>query len=270
MRTVFPYPMYLLVSILMSLVSTHAFANSSTKNLTRDKYPFANSQILRFVGCSKGKVSIIPVRNENGEFLIISNRLDEECFETISGETAKRLPGETTEQYNAKMKFEWKKSRNGDQNYRSAQIHSPFHLACSEKCKYMEESILAIADNYYFLSYPSDWGITAELINKNAIWFGVQMATHQRNFTFQINEELLVHLPNGETEFYDDYILVKRQKSYFEGGGAFWFDSKRDYSGNIIEYIDRSDGTCVSSSRFHENMKNSLIGIGKKEFCVLR
>jgi hypothetical protein len=93
------------------------------------------------------------------------------------------------------------------------------------------------------------------------------MSTHRRNYFFDINTKLFTSLPNGELEFKKDHILVKGQKSYFEGGGAFWFDSKRNYSGEIIELISK-DNTCKDITMFHESIQKAMKKQGLQEFCV--
>ena len=42
--------------------------------------------------------------------------------------------------------------------------------------------------------------------------------------------------PNGSLKFYKDYVLALGQKSYFKGGGAFWYDSHIDYNQKLAIY----------------------------------
>ena len=77
----------------------------------------------------------------------------------------------------------------------------------------------------------------------------------------------MTSLPNGKIEFKKDHILVKGQKSYFEGGGAFWFDSKRNYSGEIIELISK-DNTCEDITMFHESIQKAMKKQRLQKFCV--
>ncbi len=95
------------------------------------------------------------------------------------------------------------------------------------------------------------------------------MTTHVRNYIFDINTKLFTSLPDGGLKFKKDHILVKGQKSYFEGGGAFWFESKRTYSGEIIELISEGN-TCEDITRFQEWLQKAMKKQGLQEFCVTR
>ena len=49
--------------------------------------------------------------------------------------------------------------------------------------------------------------------------------------------------------------------------GAFWFNSKVDYSGEIIELISDGD-TCVEIESFYENIQKAMKSQGLVTFCV--
>ena len=113
----------------------------------------------------------------------------------------------------------------------------------------------------------NDKGVESKFINKDTILVRNLMSTHRRNYFFDINTKLFTELPNRELEFKKDHILVKGQKSYFEGGGAFWFDGKRNYSGEIIELISK-DNTCEDITRFHVIIQKAMKKQKLKKFCV--
>ena len=118
--------------------------------------------------------------------------------------------------------------------------------------------------------YENTNDIYAKIINKNIIHYAMQMDTHTRNFIVNKENIELISFPNGNLEFVKDAIIVRQQKSYFKEGGAFWYDSKRDFTGNIIEFLNIKDGTCLSFDNFNDYLRNKLVEKGKKELCVFR
>jgi len=146
-------------------------------------------------------------------------------------------------------------------------ITSLFSQQCGERCKFSNEVILIHKGQYWYIRGHNDRGVESKLINKDTILIRNLMSTHRRNYFFDINTKRFTSLPNGELEFIKDHILVKGQKSYFEGGGAFWFDSKRNYSGKIIELISEGN-TCDDITRFHVSIQKAMKKQGLQEFCV--
>ena len=148
-------------------------------------------------------------------------------------------------------------------------ITSLFSQQCGERCKFSNEVILIHEGKYWYMRGSNDRGVESKFINKDTILIRNLMTTHRRNYFFDINTKLFTSLPNGGLEFKKDHILVKGQKSYFEGGGAFWFDSKRNYSGEIIELISEGN-TCEDITRFYESIQKAMKKQGLQEFCVTR
>ena len=151
--------------------------------------------------------------------------------------------------------------------FEMVEIASLFSEQCGERCRPSSEIILIHKGRYWYMRGSNDRGVESEFINKDTILVRNLMSTHRRNYIFDINTKLFTELPDGELEFKKDHILVKGQKSYFEGGGAFWFDSKRNYSGEIIELI--SEGTtCEDITRLHVTIQKAMKKQKLKEFCV--
>ena len=146
-------------------------------------------------------------------------------------------------------------------------ITSLFSQQCGEACKFSDEVILIYEGRYWYMRGANDKGVESKFINKDTILIRNLMTTHVRNYIFDINTKLFTSLPNGGLEFKKDHILVNGQKSYFEGGGAFWFESKRNYSGKIIELISEGN-TCEDITRFHETIQKAMKKQKLKEFCV--
>ena len=147
------------------------------------------------------------------------------------------------------------------------EIASLFSERCGERCRPSSEIILIYKGRYWFMRGSNDKGVESKFINKDTILIKNLMTTHVRNYIFDINTKLFTSLPNGGLEFKKDHILVNGQKSYFEGGGAFWFESKRNYSGKIIELISEGN-TCEDITRFHETIQKAMKKQKLKEFCV--
>ncbi len=231
-------------------------------------------QVLRFSACSNGNVKVIPISEGFEGFAIITNQLDESCFNKVSDQFEKnrKIGSRNSFQadYASSINFNWKKTKNTNYAYEITKTKSPFYQACGEKCKFMNEDLIKIYDNYYFLIYPSDFGIDAEMINDNIILFKAQMFSHTRNLILNIKQETLSMLPNGDFEFEKNSILVKGQKSYLKGGGAFWYDSKRNIDGDLIEFVDVKSGVCIPKDKFYEQIEKLLNKAGKDELCVIR
>ena len=146
-------------------------------------------------------------------------------------------------------------------------ITSLFSQQCGERCKFSNEVILIYKEKYWYIRGSNDRGVESKFINKDTILVRNLMSTHRRNYFFDINTKLFTELPDGGLEFKKDHILVKGQKSYFEGGGAFWFDSKINYAGERIELIN-SGNTCEDIIRFQEWLQKAMKKQGLQEFCV--
>ena len=151
--------------------------------------------------------------------------------------------------------------------FKMIEIASLFSEQCGERCKPSSEIILIHKGRYWYMRGSNDRGVESKFINKDTILVRNLMSTHRRNYFFDINTKLFTELPDGGLEFKKDHILVKGQKSYFEGGGAFWFDSKINYAGERIELISNGD-TCRDITWFYEWLQKTMMKQGLQEFCV--
>lgn len=258
----------LILTFLFCINSSLIFGKENNDKIFDDKYPFSNTQVLRFLSCSNGKIKLVPFNKKFSEFVVVSNSLDLKCFKNLNKKISKKNELKLDKKFNNQFDFSWKLSLKDGFKYQIANIYSPVYLKCGESCDFINESLIKISENYYFLSYGSDRGIKAELIFENIILFKVGMSTHVRNLIFNIETENLKMFPNGSLKFYKDYVLSMGQKSYFKGGGAFWYDSHIDYNGNLIKLLERKNGDCVSRDRFHEKIKSYLIANEKIDLCI--
>ena len=151
--------------------------------------------------------------------------------------------------------------------FKMIEIASLFSEQCGERCRPSSEIILIHKGQYWYMKGSNDKGVKSKFINKDTILIKNLMTTHVRNYIFDINTKLFTSLPDGGLEFKKDHILVYGQKSYFDGGGAFWFDSKINYAGERIELINNGN-TCKDITRFQEWLQKAMKKQGLQEFCV--
>ena len=261
--------------------SGQSVANQLKEEILERNFPYPYSQIVRFIPCSHGSIEIIPLNNQFEEFIIIVRELDEKCFGEVNRDLANRMfenvDNEKQENslepssYVFDLEFESKDAEQVKFPYEISSVISPIQMMCGESCTYATEQLIKIGKNYYFLSYPSDFGIHAKMITDNLMLFEIQMSTHKRNIVFDMAVGQLEHLPNGDLEFSENSLIVRGQKSYLKDfGGSFWYDSKRNFKGEITEFLDVSGGACIDRRMFHEELENKLIAAGKTELCVSR
>ena len=148
--------------------------------------------------------------------------------------------------------------------FEMVEIASLFSEQCGERCRPSSEIILIHKGRYWYMRGSNDRGVESKFINKDTILVRNLMSTYRRNYFFDINTKLFTELPDGGLEFKKDHILVKGQKSYFEGGGAFWVDSKINYAGERIELIN-SGSTCEDMIRFHEWLQKLQLKISRSK-----
>ena len=155
--------------------------------------------------------------------------------------------------------------------FEMVEIASLFSESCGERCRPSSEIILIHKGQYWYIRGSNDRGVESKFINKDTILIRNLMSTHRRNYFFDINTKLFTSLPNGELEFKKDHILVRGQKSYYwddKGDSwAFWFGSKRNYSGEIIELISNGN-SCEDIAGFHESIQKAMKKQALQKFCV--
>lgn len=102
-----------------------------------------------------------------------------------------------------------------------------------------------------------DFGVHQVLqTGRGDVFIGYGMATHTRNVWYKADEAEITALPDGElVVLSEDPLRLKfvGQKSYFEAGGAFWFDTERDEALRILDIAldpDSWETECVSRTEF--------------------
>lgn len=249
--------------------------------LILNKSIIKNLQLSTFMRCSSGEVRIIPVNNNFNDYLLIINKLDTAClaeensklslllFEKNYQDRQKEV-SLNPENTNFNFDFSSYKTKKGKTVYEKTTIKSPVNLTCVEQCNYNQESLVKFDNNYYYLSFENDFGIEAELIGSNLLLFKAFWASRTSNIIFDTALNQLIVLPSGEIEFLDKTFVAKETKSYFKEGGAFWYNSVRDYNGKIIEFLDMESDDCFTKDAFFENFVEELSATGRDKLCVLR
>lgn len=109
--------------------------------------------------------------------------------------------------------------------------------------------------------------VKAEVYYDHWIVVSKEMSTHKRNYMFDVHGENFVMLPNGDITVSPNYISFKGRKSYFEGGGAFWYDGRVNYKGDLIELISIREN-CHDKSRFGVTIRNQMEKQNMSSLCV--
>lgn len=155
-------------------------------------------------------------------------------------------------------------------------VPSPFNVTCAEKCSPSPEIILEPGDqkgHVFYIRGENDWGIEAQFVRSDTIHLMNSMASHVRNYLYDTERKTISWLPDGKLTFKEDHILVEGQKSYFDGNGPYWFDSKIDYDGNILQLIQsqKRHDNCLKKEKFAGRSKEFYSAFdrqGLREFCV--
>ena len=97
--------------------------------------------------------------------------------------------------------------------------------------------------------------------------------THRRNYIIDLNNASMTYIGDGDVEFMPDGNIINRfKKSYFNNGGAFWYDLIRDSTGSVIEILDRADANnCYEGealNNFDHSIKKIMHTQGKEKLCV--
>ena len=104
-----------------------------------------------------------------------------------------------------------------------------------------------------------------ETTNDNFYHVVVDYSTHDRNYIYNVKDKKLSPIGDGSIEIKDDAIYRYWAKSYFDGGGAFWYNMKVNYSGEYIELIPvEKDAKCYSIDKF-KHMSDEFVSVFKKQ-----
>ncbi len=151
------------------------------------------------------------------------------------------------------------------------EIKSVFDICSGEYEPFCNDNL--IIDNEKFIYVRTSDQAETSLLKENTYHIVNRTSTWRNNYIFHADKNKLVELGVGSTlEFEDDSITKYGVKSYWDGGGAFWYNVKIDYEGNFIELINEEDSDkCYPFKKFNhknEKFKNTFKEQGLKELCV--
>lgn len=247
---------YLLISLLFFI------SNASTK----PELKYYKEYLKK---CSSSNIELYKLKEE--VIILSSLNLKLDCLKEIFYNHLKRFPVKSWSDDNP-VGFDEKIIRDkkniiADINYTYIKITSLYSQKCGEKCTFSDESILIEKNNFWYFLGDNDKGIVAKFLNDKNILIQNLNSTHTRNYVFNINSKKIYNLPTGNLKFEKDYILVQGQKSYFIEHGAFWFDYKINYFGEIIELINNGKN-CKKITSFNKKIQIAMNKQMLKEFCV--
>lgn len=211
--------------------------------------------------CSKAEVNFYNLEDE--VYIFESSNLSMSCLEKEFLNHLDNFPSNVTPGAVIRNSI----TISEDIDYSNITIASLFSQRCGEQCEFSDEAIIIYQDNYWYLRGMNDNGIQGFLLNKEILHIQNYNSTHTRNYIFNVKDKKFTSLPNGELTFNKDHILVTGQKSYFTEMGAFWFDNKINFNGEIIELISNGN-TCKPNNSFNEKIKLAMEKMKLNEFCV--
>ena len=231
------------------------------KSKDSDKAEYENEEsrvIHEFLKlCSKSKVKKI-FDNNSHIYIYTGNDLDPNCLQkgytffrnnkyTIT--TYKDFPwGRSTEENQKKYRrhptddYDENVSFNIDDTY--IKILSPVKEACLEGCSFeydhlyfFGETFVYMTDFYGYYSYTS----LEEL--DSVINYSMSMMTHHRTYMYSVQDILNAEQSISSFYMYGDAQTEKTsvsyttvwEKKYWQGGGAIWISTKRNWKNEIIE-----------------------------------
>lgn len=122
----------------------------------------------------------------------------------------------------------------------------------------------------------SDFGINrVEQIDNNSVIITFETATYQGNVFYDAHSENFQKMPNGKIQILSKSPLiykVKDQKSYFNGGGAFWYTTIRNQKHQIITF-GQQGAECMKRKQFISSTGFTAKSLSQADFeiiCVSR
>jgi hypothetical protein len=252
-------------------------ALSSNKKISK----IFNENLNRFLLCTDKNIELIKYQNSKYQnYILVLEDLKIDCLQKQNLEISrfvknndyfsKMFKGKV---YDGKYKINLINSEEDDFFYEIISIQNPFTFfaKCGDRCEFGNEEILKVNNKFYYMHHGhGGFNNFVKLQKKQLAKFSIQLTTHKRNFFFNIKKGIFSYLPDGDVKLYNSYYEVYWQKSYFKGGGAFWYNARRDYEGNLLEILPRQpnqDFVCVNRDRLSDEIKKFLIKSNKEEFC---
>lgn len=153
---------------------------------------------------------------------------------------------------------------------------SQFDYGAAENVFPLPEGLLKLDSKFLILSAPtSDVGIKGIInVSNEYIIVGVAGFTYDRNYLVSTDLKSISYLTDGDVEVADKRNLIfktKSKKSYWVGGGAFWYNALINKDGEIIDIDDSVDEkyrVCFPRDEFIKRSNISLPKSGLDTICV--
>ena len=249
---------------------------------TIPKYDDEKSKVIhKFLEvCSKSKVNK-RFDNRSHIFIYTGHDLDPNCLQKEY--TSYRNSKYTITTYED---FPW--GRRSEENYRCCRrypaddydenvilnqestyikILSPEKESCGEGCwfeydhlYFFDKTFVYLTDFYGYRSYTSLDELDGQFIN-----YGMSMLTHHRNYMYSVQDILnpekdissFYFYGDSQTEITPDSYTTSWEKKYWQGGGALWISTKRNYKNEILELKSWGNVCQNLSEHIFENLNSS-------------
>ena len=147
------------------------------------------------------------------------------------------------------------------------QILSPEKESCAEGCwfeydhlYFFDKTFVYLTDFYGYRSYTSLDELDGQVIN-----YGMSMATHHRSYMYSIQDILnpekdissFYFYGDSQTEKTSDSYTTVWEKKYWQGGGALWISTKRNYKNEILELKSWGNVCQNLSEHIFENLNSN-------------
>ena len=147
------------------------------------------------------------------------------------------------------------------------QILSPEKESCGEGCwfeydhlYFFDKTFVYLTDFYGYRSNTSLDELDGQVIN-----YGMAMLTHHRSYMYSVRDILnpeedissFYFYGDSQTEITPDSYTTSWEKKYWQGGGALWISTKRNYKNEILELKSWGNVCQNLSEHIFENLNSS-------------
>ena len=249
---------------------------------TIPKYDDEKSKVIhKFLEvCSKSKVNK-RFDNRSHIFIYTGHDLDPNCLqkEYTSYRNSKYTittyedfpwgPTKGNEHYRRYPADDYDEKQFFDKQSTYISILSPEKESCAEGCTFeydhlyfFDKTFVYLTDFYGYRSYTSLDELDGQVIN-----YGMSMLTHHRNYMYSVQDILnpekdissFYFYGDFQTEITSDTYTTSWEKKYWQGGGALWISTKRNYKNEILELKSWGNVCQNLSEHIFENLNSNYI-----------
>jgi hypothetical protein len=259
-----------------------SFFINETMSKTKENYSdfkqrIFNENLNRFLNCTNNKVELIPYYySKYKNYIFVFKDLNLDCLSTINEIMSKKNKGGYEKvKFDKSFQINLVSSIEDDIFYEIISLKNPLPFYGPVfNHSYGNENIIKVGNNFYYMHDSNGgWNNKGIIQKKNLIKFSIDTSTYTGNFFLNIEKSFFGYLPDGNVTLYNSYYKVYGQKTYFIGGGAFWYNAKRSYKGDLLQLIPEETHNllytkrCIPINRFYKEIKNYLLKMNVKEYC---